>query len=134
LSSDQPNPYAAPQAEVPPTWAVNAGQNKIEAVIKDANQFWLAIFLCIFCSGLGAIIIAPWYLARLWQWNSLAKAQPLLLDPQVPHGSIQQRFQSARWKLMVGIGFGPLVLMLMLTCLSLLQVVAMVGRAVAPPN
>jgi hypothetical protein len=95
-----------------PASPINPDQNKIEAVIKDANQFWLAILMCIFCSGLGAIIIGPWYFVRLMQWNSIARAQPILLDPQVPRGSIEQRFPSAKWKLIVGISFGAFIFLL----------------------
>ena len=125
MSSNQPNPYAPPQAAIAAASPAIPDQSKIEAVIKDAGQFWLAILLCIFCSGLGAIIIGPWYFVRLLQWNSLAKAQPMLLDPQVPHGSMAQRFQSAKWKLIVGISFGAL--MFFLTMLYIMLIAAAAG-------
>jgi hypothetical protein len=126
LTTNNPNPYAAPPPAPPLASPTNPEQKKIEAVIKDANQFWLAIVMCIFCSGLGAIIIGPWYLVRLLQWNSLANAQPLLLDPHVPRGSLEQRFQSAKWKLLVGIGFGTLIFLL--TLLYIAQLVATAGN------
>jgi hypothetical protein len=124
LATNEPNPYAAPQVEIPPAWAANPEQKKIEAVIKDANQFWLAIVLCIFCSGIGAILIGPWYFFRLLQWGSIARAQPALLDPNVPRGSLEQRFQSARWKLIVGICVGAF--MFLLTCLYFASIAVVV--------
>ena len=113
--TDRQNPYASPQAE---STAVSQGNydpaslRKIEAIIKDAGQFWLAILMCILCTGLGSIINGPWYLVRLIQWNSIAQAQPMLLDPNVPRGSIEQRFQSAKTKLIIGMGFGAVILLL----------------------
>jgi hypothetical protein len=97
MATNQPNPYAAPQADV--------------AVASQSD---------IFCTGLGAIIIGPWYLVRLNQWNSIARAQPMLLDPNVPRGSLAQRFQSARTKLIIGISFGALVLLLVLFSVGML--------------
>jgi hypothetical protein len=123
MSLNNPNPYAAPQVDATLPAEANPDLKRIEAVIKDAGQFWLAIVMCIFCSGLGAIIIGPWYLVRLLQWNSIATAQPMLLDPNVPRGSLAQRFQSARWKLIVGISFG--VLMLVLTAIYVIVLVSM---------
>lgn len=56
--------------------------------------------------------IGPWYLIRLVQWNSLARSQPMLVDPNVPHGRIAQKFQPAKPKLIIGICFGAAVLLL----------------------
>ncbi|MAD80404.1 MAG: hypothetical protein CMJ50_06120 [Planctomycetaceae bacterium] len=89
----------------------------IEAIIKDAGQFWLAIIMCIVCTGLGALIIGPWYLIRLIQWNSIARAQPMLLAPNVLRGSLEQRFQSAKIKLIIGISFGAVILLLLILLL-----------------
>jgi len=111
------NPYASPQPDAgyaSPEIAEKATMAKIEAIIKDAGQFWLAILLCIFCSALGSLIIGPWYFVRLLQWNSIARAQPMLLEPTVPKGSIAQRFQTARIRLIIGIGFGVLMVILVL--------------------
>ena len=33
-----------------------ADRKKLDAVIKDANQFWMAIILCFFCSAVGLVI------------------------------------------------------------------------------
>jgi hypothetical protein len=113
---EQPNPYATPQTDVtaaPTTAHVDpATLLKIEAIIKDAGQFWLAILLCFVCGALGPIIIGPWYLVRLIQWNALAKAQPMLIDPNVPPGSVAQRFQSAKTKLIIGMSFGAVIFFL----------------------
>ncbi|KLU04964.1 putative signal peptide protein [Rhodopirellula islandica] len=81
---------------------------KVEAIIKDARQFWLAIVLCFFCSGIGLVIIFPWYLFRLFQWRSLAQQHPFLTEPNAPTGSLPKRFQSAKLKLILGIVFGLL--------------------------
>ena len=118
MSANSENPYASPQTDV--TAAPGgisphvdpATLRKIEAVIKDAGQFWLAILLCILCSALGSLIIGPWYLVRLMQWQKLANEHPMLVDPGVPRGSIAQRFQSAKTKLIIGIAFGALMLAL----------------------
>ena len=120
MTSNQQNPYAAPQGNFPLAQEEYADQKKIEAIIKDAGQFWLAIILCVFCSGLGALIIGPWYFVRLLQWNSIARSQPLLLDPNVPRGSVAQRFQSAKIKLIIGIGFGALIFLLFVLYVVLL--------------
>jgi len=109
VAIDEPNPYASPIA-TPAARAVDPVLlAKVEAIIKDAGQFWLAILICIFCTGLGAIIIGPWYLIRLMQWNSLARSQPMLVDPNVHHGSIAHKFQSAKIKLIIGISFGTVI-------------------------
>ena len=114
---DQQNPYAAPQAGIAaalPQSADRVTVTRVEAIIKDAGQFWLAILMCIFCTGLGAIIIGPWYFVRLLQWHAIARAQPMLVDPHVPHGSLAQRFQAARTRLIIGMSFGGVVLLLLL--------------------
>jgi len=123
MTTGQPNPYAAPQADFASASQSDierATLTKIEAIIKDAGQFWVAILMCIFCTGLGAIIIGPWYLVRLNQWNSIARAQPMLLDPNVPRGSLAQRFQSAKTKLIIGLSFGALVLLVVMLSLVLM--------------
>lgn len=120
MTSDQPNPYAAPETD---STAASQGNfdptslKMIEAIIKDAGQFWLAIIMCIVCTGLGALIIGPWYLIRLIQWNSIARAQPMLLAPNVLRGSLEQRFQSAKIKLIIGISFGAVILLLLILLL-----------------
>jgi hypothetical protein len=134
MATDPQNPYASPQADVTyasEAYADQATLRKIEAIIKDAGQFWLAILMCIFCTGLGAIIIGPWYFVRLIQWNSIARAQPMLLDPAVPRGSLAQRFQSARIKLIIGISFGALIFLLGFL-LFVLFVMAMASRGTHP--
>ncbi|MDP1562198.1 MAG: hypothetical protein Q8M16_12535 [Pirellulaceae bacterium] len=65
-----------------------ADRKKLDVVIKDAGQFWIAIVLCILCSAIGSIIIPFWYLARLIQWNGLAKKYPALTVNGAPEGSI----------------------------------------------
>jgi hypothetical protein len=92
---------------------------KAEAIIKDAGQFWLAILMCIFCTGLGTMIIGPWYFVRLMQWNSIARLQPVMLNPSAPRGSLEQRFQSARVKLVIGMSFGVVVLLLVIAYVAL---------------
>jgi hypothetical protein len=113
VTNEETNPYASPVTEsvVQCRESIDpALLKKIEAVIKDAGQFWLAIIACILCTWVGAIIIGPWYLARLFQWNAIAKAQPMLLAPNVPRGSVAQRFQASRIKLIIGMVMGGLIL------------------------
>ena len=109
MSSD--NPYAPPAEAVPaayrPPKLDAADHKKVEAIVKDAGQFWLAIILCMLCCGIGApLIVLVWYLIRLLQWNKFAKKYPELTIPNAPPGSLPARFQSSKWKLIVGIGFG----------------------------
>ena len=127
VTSDQPNPYAAPATDSTAASHGNvdpASLKKIEAIIKDAGQFWLAIIICIVCSGVGSIIIGPWYLVRLIQWNSMAQAQPRLLERNVPRGSLAQRFQSAKIKLIIGMSFGAVILLLVILSVILLFVIS----------
>jgi hypothetical protein len=124
VSDQSENPYAAPTAEsVPldPFSGLQIPQNdrkKLNAVIKDANQFWLAILLCFVCSALGLVLIMPWYLVRLMQWRSLGRAYPILLQADPIVGSVPQKYQSARWKLMAGLIFGLFMVLLLLLLLG----------------
>ena len=115
MTANQPNPYASPESASSTASGLSidpASLKKIEAIIKDAGQFWLAILMCIVCSALGSIIIGPWYLVRFLQWNSMSHAQPMLLEPNAPRGSLAQRFQSAKIRLIVGMSFGALIFLL----------------------
>ena len=89
------NPYAAPSSAEPSHDPLPVDLNpkdlaKVEAVVKDAGQFWLAIILCVVCSGIGALIVPIWYLVRLLQWRYLANKHPALLSTGATPGSIQQ--------------------------------------------
>ncbi len=84
---------------------------RLEAVIKDANQFWLAILLVFVCTCLGSIIIGPWYFVRFLQWQKLAEKYPGLLNVPVPLGSLADRFQRAKLKLLAGAISGLLILL-----------------------
>ncbi|MCA9248911.1 MAG: hypothetical protein KDA42_17410 [Planctomycetales bacterium] len=125
MTIDPTNPYTAPQADSMPSLSpapenIDPAQlKKIQAIIKDAGQFWLAILMCFFCGAIGPIIIGPWYLVRLIQWNSLAREEPLLLDPNVRQGSIAQKFQAAKIKLILGMSFGALIFVLIFVGLAL---------------
>ena len=118
MNSDQPNPYAATEPLLEDATSVNRGDfdaptlKKIDAIIKDAGQFWIAIALCFLCTALGLVVIGPWYLVRLLQWNSLARTYPKLLESNVPRNSLAKSFQSAKTKLIIGICFGVLILLL----------------------
>ena len=119
------NPYATPieteaDPKAVPIKLEPKDRKKVETVIKDAGQFWLAIILCILCSGIGAFIVPIWYLVRLVQWNSIARKYPELLFQPVPPNSIQARFQSSQWKLIVGLVFGCVVLVFVLLYFFLL--------------
>jgi hypothetical protein len=74
----------------------------------------VAIIMCIVCSGVGALIIGPWYLVRLMQWNSLARKYPALLERAVARHRIEARFQSAKIKMLIGIGFGVVIFLMVL--------------------
>ncbi len=116
VSTNQPNPYAAPLTEVADQPELNIDPvvlKKVQAIIKDANQFWLAMLLCLFC-GVAPIIIGPWYLVRLVQWSSVARTQPMLLAAHAPPGSLARQFRSAKTKLMIGVCFGAVMFLLVL--------------------
>jgi hypothetical protein len=136
MSNDFHNPYLSPTTTdsfaqnnalgIPP-----ADLKKIEAVIKDARQFWLAILLSFLCSIIGFLLIGPWYVIRLVQWSRLSGKYPALMTPNPPHGTLEQRFQSSRWKLIVGLVAG-----LMFFILIGLLMLASIGASlqVAPPG
>jgi hypothetical protein len=126
MSNDQINPYAATSV---PTESNNipAGVDpvllaKINAIVKDAGQFWLAMILCLCCSALGSVIIGIWYTVRLMQWNAIANSQSWLMVPNAPAGSLPAKFQGAKTKLIIGMVFGFVILFLLLAffCLQLL--------------
>jgi len=111
-----PNPYAAPTSptldQPDPSSIILEPKDmkRAEAVVKDAGQFWLAILVCVLCSILGALLIPFWYTFRLWQWNSLARKYPELVADGTPKNSFQAKFKSSRWKLIVAIVVGALIL------------------------
>ncbi|TWU51851.1 hypothetical protein [Rubripirellula reticaptiva] len=131
---DQANPYApssGPSMALPTEGNLNASElKKAEAIIKDARQFWLGILLCFLCSGFGMVIIGPWYLTRLLQWNKMSKQHPFLMNPEALPLSLPKRFQSSKWKLMAGLGFGLLMFLL----LGLLLVVSFAAASQAVPR
>lgn len=114
------NPYAPPtigQSTSSPTLPLDidpADKRKAQAVIKDANQFWLAIIICFLCFAIGSLIIPIWYLVRLVQWDRLAKKYPELVIPGAQEGSMQAKFVSSKWKLTVGIVVGVSMFVLMI--------------------
>ncbi len=128
VNMPDPNPYASPTSAFAPDAGFTipldpADQRKIDAIIKDAGQFWLAIILCILCSAIGALIIPIWYLVRLLQWNSFSKKYPALLTPGAQPGSLPAKFQAAQWKLIVGLVVGALVFLFLIAYVVLLIVV-----------
>ena len=114
MNQPEDNPYAAPPSVPSPGQAIPelpaADQKKVEAIIKDAGQFWLAIILCILCNGIGSLIVPIWYGVRLSQWSRLGRQYPFLLTPGAAPGSLAQKFVSSRWKLMVGLLFGLMMI------------------------
>lgn len=132
MSNDPSNPYAPTPtpSHIGTEYAVPmdpATVKKFNAIIKDANQFWIAILLCLLCSGIGSVVIGAWYLARLLQWNAMNKAYPLLMVENPLPGSMAAKFQAAKVKLIVGLVFG--VVMLFLVLLYILMVVAVSAMA-----
>jgi hypothetical protein len=113
MSNDQSNPYAP---TVSSAVADTSGVDpvllaKVNAIIKDAGQFWIAMVLCLLCSALGSLVIGIWYAVRLMQWNAIAKSQPLLMDPNAAPGSVAAKFQGAKTKLIIGMVFGIVILL-----------------------
>lgn len=113
------NPYASPISAAPepahdpvPIDLDPKDRKKIKALINDAGSFWLAIILSTICYGCGAFILPIWYSMRLIQWCALANKYPALLAENVPRRSLQAKFKSARWKFILGIVVGGLLLVL----------------------
>ena len=115
------NPYQPSNVPTPPPLVgASAWENtlamtpedvkKARNVIREADQFWLAILLMFVCS-LGAIfLLVPWYWVRFAQWNGLAKKYPQLLASNVPIGSLPDKFLKAKLKLQIALGAGVIVL------------------------
>jgi|LakMenEpi03Aug12_release.lakeMendotaPanAssembly.Ray.scaffolds.fasta_scaffold26815_2 hypothetical protein len=132
-TGDSPNPYSAPSiipaSTQSPTLPISEPDLKsIQVIIKDAGQFWLAIILCLLCSGIGSLIIGPWYISRLLQWSKLKNKYPALMDPAPPN-TLPTNFQNAQWKLIVGITFGGIILLMVLLYIGLVIVVGAAGAA-----
>ena len=113
MSNDQSNPYAP---TISSAVANTSGVDpvllaKVNAIIKDAGQFWIAMVLCLLCSALGSLVIGIWYAVRLMQWNAIAKSHPLLMDPNAAPGSVAAKFQGAKIKLIIGMVFGIVILL-----------------------
>ncbi|MEM7317120.1 MAG: hypothetical protein AAF497_28635 [Planctomycetota bacterium] len=103
------NPYAASGITSSSNVAIvqdPAIIQRAETVIKDAGQVILAVLIGFVCTGLAAFIIGPFYVYRLYSWNRLAEECPALLSPGAPQGSLEQRFQAAKGKLIVGVVIG----------------------------
>ncbi|MEM1069392.1 MAG: hypothetical protein AAGG48_13555 [Planctomycetota bacterium] len=100
----QPN-FEAEQLNLSP-----ADVKKIEAIISDAKMVVVAVLLCLLCSGCGFLIIGPWYFVRLSQWNNWAEKCPGLLNENVSFGSLPQRFQDSKRRLIIGLVIGAVML------------------------
>lgn len=117
MSNDPTNPYASTSIPIEAN-NIPAGVDpvllaKINAIVKDAGQFWLAMIMCLCCSALGSIIIGIWYAVRLMQWNAIANNQAWLMVPDAQPGSLPAKFQGARTKLIIGMVFGFVVLFML---------------------
>jgi len=123
--SQEFNPFQPPVAPSSTSFGPVDGQidpvvhAKLIAIIKDANQFWIAILLCFVCTGVGMLIIGPWYLVRLFQWHRLAASDPNLLQANMPPGSLAQQFQVARVKLWIGLVVGAFFMLLLAVAIFL---------------
>lgn len=133
------NPYDPLRGETDPRADQSRGSlsaadlKKAEAIVKDANQFWLAILATIFCSGLGVILIVPWYSIRLIQYRNIATKYPVLLTQEPPPASLADRFQRSKWKLLTAIIVGVFMLFTFaLLLVFLLMLVAITPVHVAP--
>ncbi len=126
MPTDQINPYESTAFPLgPEALAVDTVLlAKVNAIIKDAGQFWIAILLCILCSALGSLIIGIWYAVRLKQWYAIAKSQPLLMEPNVAPGSVASKFQGAKIKLIIGMVFGIVIVLALISYLGIIILVA----------
>jgi len=114
------NPYQPSNVPAPPPMGASAWENalamtpedvkKARNVIREADQFWVAILLMFVCS-IGAIfLLVPWYWVRFAQWNGLANKYPQLLASNAPIGSLPDKFLKAKLKLQIALGAGVIVL------------------------
>ena len=90
-----------------------ADLKRAKAVVKDADQFWLAILLCFLCVALAPFLIGPWYLSRRLAWQSLGTKYPVLMDSSAPPNTFPGRFQRANTKLFIAFAFGGVMLGIM---------------------
>ena len=124
------NPYASPAATLggnpnPNPYSLDPKDlTKVEAVIKDAGQWWLAVAISVLCSAIGFMLIGIWYFARLMQWRTLAPKYPVLLVPTADRTSLPSRFQKAKTNLILGMSIGAV---LALCIFALLFVGALFG-------
>ncbi len=111
------NPYAAPATEPVMSLSTNRFDpvtvKKVEAVIKDASQVVLAVLIGFLCTGFAWLLIGPWFFYRLLCWNRLAREYPSLLLGGAPVGSLEQRFQASRGRLIGGLIVGAVMLLFM---------------------
>jgi hypothetical protein len=117
------NPYAAASVVSSPHGGTLVKDPVIikqaEAVIKDAGQVILAVLIGFMCTGLAAFVIGPYYLYRLHCWNRLAQRCPALVAAGAPLGSLEQRFQAAKGKLMVGVTIGAILFAIIVGALTM---------------
>ena len=76
---------------------------KIRNLLSEANRFWIVILLCAFLGPILTVLMPIWYGARLSQFGKLAKQYPSLLNQDARPGSLEKKFQSAKWKLIAGV-------------------------------
>jgi hypothetical protein len=115
VSSGVPEPSRASSSAGSDSVRIDkATRAKIEAVIKDAGQYVVAIVFCFICSAAGFVLIGPWYWVRLRQWHALAEKYPSLMTANPEHGSLADRFQGAKGQLLIGMRFGAGICLLVL--------------------
>lgn len=95
---------------------------KAKAVIKEGDQFWVAILAMIFCSALGILLLGPWYFVRYLQWKSLAAKYPQLIASDSVRGSLPDKFLKAKLKLQICMGIGVVLLLLITASLAFIMI------------
>jgi hypothetical protein len=95
---------------------------KMEAIIRDSNQFLFAMLFSLFCVGIGFFITPLWYSMRLWHWKKLMAANPDLKNMAWEHGSVAYQFVTARGRIQSAIVFGALLPITVAVVLGLLLV------------
>jgi hypothetical protein len=87
------------------------GAARAKAVASDAGYVWAAVLVPFCCPVVGLplfILMLPWYSYRLYCWYQLNDEFSELRYPNSlsPHGLLAANFQSAKWRLIVGVVFG----------------------------
>lgn len=85
-----------------------SGVRRAQAVVSDARGVFFVLFLASCAFGIGWLIMLPWYIYRLRQWQMLNREFFELRQPNSfsRNAKLASDFQDARLRLIFGIVVG----------------------------